>query len=412
MNTPIKLLFVLTRLGTGGAPIQVVSLMRGMQRFGYSPLLATGNYDPRYDGDMSYLLRAGDPVRWIPEMSRAVSIRGDLVSVWHLYRLIREIRPAIVHTHTAKAGLLGRIAAYLAGVPVIVHTFHGNLFRGYFSRPVSWLLKQMERRLAGLTDCVCVLSNQQATELAETLGRPVASKLRVLSLGLDLEPFADLNPPPNGDSPFTVGWLGRLVPIKNIELLISVMEETRRRNPRIHFLVAGDGPEREAVERAAARFGKHTVTWVGWQQDISSVVSQCHLLMQTSRNEGTPIALIQGMAAGRPFVSTAVGGLIDMVEGPLVRRSPGCRWFSNGVLAEPKAFAFASAICELAGAPNQLRAMGQAAAGFAAMHYSLPTLLESTSHLYGELIEKKSASPAVLSAPSTVRETEAVSRAS
>jgi len=114
--------------------------------------------------------------------------------------------------------------------------------------------------------------------------------------------------------PLKVAWLGRLVPVKNVPLLVEIMEMTLKRTPDIQFLIAGDGPERDAVEAAAQRFPAQ-VTWLGWQKDVAPLIAQCDVLMQTSHNEGTPVALIQGMAAGRPFVATPVGGVVDMAQG-------------------------------------------------------------------------------------------------
>jgi len=382
------ILRILTRLGAGGPPIHVVAVNREMRRRGYAAALATGACDSQ-DGDMSYLLDAGDQVYWIQRMSRAVNPAADLAALWKLWRLMRRLKPAIVHTHTAKAGVLGRIAARLAGVPVVVHTYHGNVFREYFSPPVSALVRQVERCLAVLTDAICVLSPQQATEITSTYSIAPKQKTHVIPLGLELEPFTQLPLPPRKPGWLTAGWLGRLVPVKNVPLLVAVMEATLRRTDRVRFLIAGDGPERETVRRAAHALGEDRVTFLGWRRDVRPVIEACDVLIQTSRNEGTPTALIQGMAAGRPFVSTPVGGVVDMVDGIPRRRQDSTRWHGNGVLVNPEPRAFARVLEELSRRRRLARTMGEQARRFAMPRYRFGVLIRNLDLLYSDLLARK-----------------------
>jgi glycosyltransferase involved in cell wall biosynthesis len=385
---------VLTRLGAGGPPIHAVILTRELSKLGYSSILVTGSRDQQ-DGDMSYLLRGDDPVHSIPEMSRSVSPWQDLRALIALYRFLRRERPQIVHTHTAKAGVLGRIAARLAGVPVVVHTFHGNVLNGYFSPPVNWAIRQVERVLAYYTDGICVLAPQQASDIVDHHRIAPRGKVHVIPLGMDMTRYSEIASLVNlaralqSDGPITVGWMGRFVPIKDIPLLLATVRETLRRTDRVRFVVAGDGPEAAAVKALAGELGPRRFEWLGWREDVDSVLAGCDVLIQTSRNEGTPVALIQGMAAGRPFVSTAAGGVVDMVTGAVGRERDGCRWFDNGVLAEAHPAAFASALCELAENPGQIARMGRCGAEFANATYSLPTMLQSLDALYSALLEKK-----------------------
>jgi glycosyltransferase involved in cell wall biosynthesis len=379
-----KVLQILTRLGAGGPPLSVILTTRHLNLLGYSARLVTGRCD-HVDLDMSYLLDPSDPVEWIEEMSRSVSVKNDLLALWRLYRIMRTVRPTVVQTHTAKAGMLGRVAAKLAGVPVIVHTFHGHVLKGYFSRPVSIGIRLLERLLAKFTDVICVLAPQQAEELANRFQVAPASKFRVVPLGLDLEPFLKLEPPKSVDGWLTVGWLGRFVEIKDLALLIRVMEETFARNERIRFVVAGDGEQRDLMQAAAQRYGDQRLRWLGWVKDVASVVTECDVMVQTSRNEGTPVALIQGMGAARPFVSTAAGGVVDLVAGQQLREHAGCRWFSNAVLAESNPAAFASALCHLQNQPELVTSMGQQARSFACQRHSLEALAVNYDRLYSEL---------------------------
>lgn len=404
-----RVLQVLTRLGAGGPPLFVILLTRELNRLGYRTSLVTGRCD-HADLDMSYLLRAEDPVAWVPEMSRSVSLRNDLLALWRLYRLMRAEKPDIVQTHTAKAGALGRVAARLAGVPVVIHTFHGHVMSGYFPRHVSLAIRMTERVLALLSDAICVLAPQQKRDLVERFRIAGRRKVRVVPLGLDLEPFSRLAPAvARPDGVLTVGWLGRFVGVKNLPLLLEVMEKTLERNPRIRFVVAGDGPEGQCIEQAARRWSADRFEWLGWTHDVAGVISRCDVLVQTSRNEGTPVALIQGMAAGRPFVSTPAGGVVDMVGGEGVAETPGARWYANAVLAEPDAGAFAEVLDRLQAGRARLASMGQAAAAFAAGHYGLELLARNYAELYAGLL---AAQPGTQAGPAAVRGEEPVYRSS
>ncbi len=375
---------VLTRLGAGGPPIHATSVTRELAQMGYGSLLATGRCDGQ-DSDMSYLLESRDPVISVPEMSRTPSLFRDLCALWSLFRLMRDLQPDVVHTHTAKAGALGRVAARLAGVPVVVHTYHGNVLSAYFSKPVSWLIARVERALALGTDAICVLSPQQRDDVVARHAVAPAEKVHIVPLGMNLENFAAL-PPPAEESPYlTVGWLGRFVPVKNIPLLVEVMEQTLARSADVRFVIAGDGPERAAIESSVARHGQNRVRYLGWQRDVVPIIAGCDILIQTSRNEGTPVALIQGMAAQRPFVATPVGGIPDMA-GSLVSDIGGVRWHRRGILAPAEAGAFAAALCELAGNRRLIRTLGEAAQEYACRQHDLDRLLSCLDRLYTGLL--------------------------
>jgi glycosyltransferase involved in cell wall biosynthesis len=385
-----KVVSVITRLNIGGPTVHLLMLAREMAALGYRTLLVAGHCEPE-DGDMSYLLRATDRVRWIPDMSRSVRPWRNLKALWRLCRLLRRERPLIVHTHTAMAGCLGRLAALLSGVPVVIHTFHGNSLTEYFSRIQAGAFRRIEQLLARFTDALCVLSPQQATELSAKFHVAPPHKFRMVPLGLELDDELALRPP-SGSGPLTVGWFGRMVPVKNIALLAATIENTLERRPDIRFVIAGDGPDRAALTSLLDRY-KGRVEWLGWQREILPAMARCDVLLQTSRNEGTPMALIQGMAAARPFVSTAVGGVVDMVSGSAERSSDGARWYANGILVEPDATALAGALTALAEDRTLVSRMGLAGRAFASQHYRKETLVENVDALYRELLRKKKLGP-------------------
>lgn len=386
MPTPISVIRVITRLNIGGPAIHSILLTRELPALGYRCILVSGDCEEG-EGDMSYLLGPSDPLRHISDLSRSVSPLRNLRALWQVWRLLHRERPAIVHTHTAMAGTIGRAAAILAKVPVIVHTFHGNSLHGYFSPMISRLFLLVERFLGRRTDTICVISSQQLDELSSDLRIAPRSQFRIVPLGLDLSPYLRL-PLPIQSSIIRVGWFGRLVDVKNIQLLLATATSLHTRNLGFEFHIAGDGPDRHLIEEAIPRLAPHLV-WHGWQQDITPIIAACHVVIQTSRNEGTPVALIQGMAAGRPFLSTAVGGVVDMTCGKAQRLTPGSTWFDNAVLVDPHPDAFASAIFELVRFPERIAEMGQAARTFAAANYRKEALISNLDALYRELLARK-----------------------
>ena len=378
---------VITRLNIGGPAIHTLLLTRELAALSYRTVLAAGSCEAE-DGDMGYLVRDDDPLYWAPDLSRSVRPWHNLKALWRLWRLMRRERPDIVHTHTAMAGCLGRLAALLSGAPIIIHTFHGNSLNEYFSRFQTGVFRRIEQVLARFTDVLCVVSPQQAGQLSGTFHIAPLDKFRVVPLGLELDPYFELAAPAQHSGPLTVGWFGRLVPVKNVPLLRATIEEALRRDEELRFVIAGDGPDRAGLENVAALYGGR-VEWLGWQQDIRPVLARCDVVLQTSRNEGTPVALIQAMAAARPFVSTAVGGVVDMVSGGVAHQADGARWYANGVLAEPHAPALAGALLALARDRALLARMGCAGQAFAFARHRKELLVENVDALYRELLCRK-----------------------
>jgi len=388
----IKIVRVITRLNIGGPAIHTLLLTREMAALEYRTVLVAGRCEAE-EGDMSYLLRAGDPVCWVPELSRSVQPWRNLKALWRLWRLLRRERPVIVHTHTAMAGCLGRVAAILSGAPIVIHTFHGNSLNAYFSRMRACVFRRVEQLLAVFTDALCVVSPQQAAELSAKFHVAPPHKFRVVPLGLELDDYFALRTPPDS-GPLTVGWFGRMVPVKNIGLLAGTIENALGRSPDMRFLIAGDGPDRSALKGLMDRYAGR-VEWLGWQREILPAMARCDVVLQTSRNEGTPVALIQGMAAGRPFVSTAVGGVVDMVSGNVERAAGGARWYGNGVLTESNAGTMADALLTLARNRTLVSRMGREGRAFASRQYRKEILVSNVDALYRELLRKKNLGQAV-----------------
>jgi glycosyltransferase involved in cell wall biosynthesis len=242
--------------------------------------------------------------------------------------MFRRERPAIVHTHTAKAGTVGRLAAMAAGVPVIIHTFHGHVLGGlYFSPRKTRFFLAIERRLARSTDRLVVLTHDQAREMAESLGVAPSDRFAVVPLGLDLKPFADVDRTAArarlraelgiGEDVPVVGIVGRMVPVKNHSLLFDAMALLRdRMDPAPHLIVVGSGEREHALRSYVADKGlEDVVHWLGWRKDLPQVFPAFDVTALTSLDEGTPVSLIESLASGTPVVSVAVGGVPEILEG-------------------------------------------------------------------------------------------------
>jgi glycosyltransferase involved in cell wall biosynthesis len=318
---PVRVARVIARLNIGGPAQHAILLAAGLDRARFVTTLVTGVVG-RGEGDFSGMAHARgvDPVV-IPELGRAIHPARDLMALIKLVRLFRALRPDIVHTHTAKAGTLGRLAARLARVPVKIHTFHGHVLEGYFSRPVTRAFLEIERRLARTTDRLVTVSPRlKAQLLAMGIGRP--EQVEVVPLGLDLERFRRARPasptlrPSLGlaDGVPLLGIVGRLVPIKDHVTLFQALARLHTEGRVVHLTVVGDGEERARLEGLASTLGLGLrIHFLGWRVDLETILKELDVVICSSRNEGTPVALIEAMAAGIPVLSTDVGGVADLV---------------------------------------------------------------------------------------------------
>lgn len=323
MSEPIKILRLIARLNVGGPAIHVSLLTQKLSQPNYESTLVCGTIDPD-EGDMQYYAeeRGVHPIV-IPELGRSLHPVRDLVTIFRVYRLMRRLKPDIVHTHTAKAGFVGRIAAWLAGVPVIVHTFHGHVFHGYFSPLLTRVFLLLERFTARISTAVITLSEDLRRDLAETYRITRKGKITVLPLGLDLDGFAAM-PRRAGnfrqqigvpESAPLIGIVGRLVPVKNHALFLEAAARLHVSRPDARFAIIGDGELRADLEAQVDALGlREVVTFTGWLRDLAPVYSDLDVLVISSVNEGTPVSVIEALSSGCPVVATAVGGLRDLLE--------------------------------------------------------------------------------------------------
>lgn len=320
-----KILRVIARLNVGGPAHQVVLLTHALNDSRWESVLVTGNPSSA-EGNAEYLIRQ-HPCRLlrIPEMNREIHPLQDLTAAWKLFQILLREKPTILHTHTAKAGTLGRAAgiAYrlLTRRPLaMVHTFHGHVLSGYFGPWTTRLFLQIERWLAKRTGCLIAVSQAVKQELI-SFGIGSDSTIRVIPLGLDLQELLALPLQGTRDpGPIRVGYVGRLVPIKNPFLLLEAARQLSRQPSRSSFelLFIGDGELRPALEKKVQEMGMSgRVRFLGWRQDLAVVYRMLDILCLTSKNEGTPVSLIEALAAGTPVIATDVGGVRELLGGNL-----------------------------------------------------------------------------------------------
>lgn len=315
----VRVVRLFSRLNVGGPSVHVVLLTAGLAGRGYETRLIVGRETSREGNLLDFAARKGVACVPLEGFGREIRPGSDLLTLARLYRTMRVFRPTIVHTHTAKAGVLGRVAARLARVPVVVHTYHGHVLHGYFGRTTTALIRGVERALARVSDALVAVSAAVKADLV-SYGVAPEDRIRVIPLGLELgELAAEL---PRGglrgadipqDAPL-VGIVGRLVPIKDVSTFLRAARRVRDSVPEARFAVVGDGDERPRLEAEAASLGlAPCVRFHGWRRDLPAVYGDLDVVVNCSRNEGTPVALIEALAAGKPVVATRVGGTPDVV---------------------------------------------------------------------------------------------------
>jgi glycosyltransferase involved in cell wall biosynthesis len=314
---------VIARMNVGG-PAYHVSLLAGrLDRRRFESLLVHGGVGP---GESSFAWRAraeGCHVEQIGQLGPEVAPFADVAALRRLAALVRRFRPDIVHTHTAKAGALGRLAALtLRPRPLIVHTYHGHVLEGYFGPLASRACRTVERALARVSDCLVGVSQATVDDLVR-LGVAPVGRFRVIPVGLDLGRFLGSEADSAArarrvagatDTEILLVYVGRLVPIKRVDVLLRAVARLRADATPIRLVVVGDGTSRPKLERLTGQLGLGgAVRFVGWVDDVTAVTVAADVAVLASDNEGTPVSLIEAAAAGLPAVATAVGGVPDVV---------------------------------------------------------------------------------------------------
>jgi glycosyltransferase involved in cell wall biosynthesis len=384
----VKLLRVIARLNVGGPALHVAYLTEGLADRGYDTTLVTGSL-ARGEESMSQVAEnRGARIVMLPHLARDISPLNDALAVFRLAELIRKERPQILHTHTAKAGFVGRIAALLAGnarPPIVVHTFHGHVLRGYFNPFVTLGFRTLERWLASGTTKLIAVSPEVRDDLVR-LGVAPQEKFAVIRLGIELgervgggddvrrETRRQLGIGPDA---FVVGWVGRMTAVKRTDDVLRAFRELLDRDVDAWLCLVGDGPDRAHMERRAHELGiARRCLFVGYQDDVAPYYEAIDALLLPSVNEGTPVSVIEALAAGRPAVATRVGGVPDVVRDGV-----------DGFLSDVgDASTLADRLAELARDPERRAEMGREGREHVVQRYAVDRLVDDVDRLYRELL--------------------------
>ncbi|HJW94851.1 MAG TPA: glycosyltransferase [Thermoanaerobaculia bacterium] len=372
----MRVLRLIARLNVGGPAQHVVWLNEALAKEGIEALLVTGTV-PAGEQDMSgFAMARGVTPVVLPSMSRELSPR-DLVTIWQVWRLMRRFKPDIVHTHTAKAGAVGRIAGLLYGRGTFVHTYHGHVFHSYYGKWKTRVFLAIERFLARAgTDRIVVLSEQQRQEIHDRFRVGRREQFVVVPLGIDLD---DVRAPELQHEGLVVGMVGRITAIKNHELFIKV---AARCHDLARFVVYGDGEERAQLEARAPN-----VTFAGTKK-ASEIYASLDVVALTSRNEGTPLALIEAMACGKPVISTAVGGVLDLL-GDIVEHHDGFDIRQRGITAaSDDAVGFSAGLAHLLRNDSLRRALGERGRAYVESAHSKARFVADILDLYRRLLPR------------------------
>ncbi|MBP6730570.1 MAG: glycosyltransferase [Chitinophagales bacterium] len=327
-----RVLRIINRLNLGGPTYNAAYLSKYLEPE-FDTLLVSGMKDDAEESS-EFIVKNLDlhPV-YIPEMYRELHPFRDYKSYYKLRKLIEEFKPDIVHTHAAKAGAVGRLAASHSGVKVIIHTFHGHIFHSYFSPVKTRMFLEIERYLAKRTTKIVTLSDIQRHELSSIHKVAPIDKFAIIPLGFDLRRFEEDQEAKRkqfrseynlDDDEIAIGIVGRLVPIKNHSLFLKALKiVSGKTQKKVRAFIIGDGEERAAIELQAQSLGlpfnnqnlkeKNLLTFTSWIKNVDVSNAGMDIIALTSNNEGTPVSLIEAQASGKPIVSTNVGGIENIV---------------------------------------------------------------------------------------------------
>lgn len=328
-----KVLRIINRFNLGGPTYNVAYLSRYLAPE-FETLLVGGEKDETEDSSQFITEKLGLNPLIIPEMKREISFGDDRAAYKKIKSIIREFKPDIVHTHASKAGALGRLAAHSCKVPVIVHTFHGHVFHSYFGKAKTSFYKNVERYLAKRSHAIIAISEKQKQEIAIEHAICPPEKIRVIPLGFDLSRFRENQEEKRrnfrseyllDENEIAIVIVGRLVPVKNHELFLNALKNVLEKTKvPVRAFIVGDGESRMQIEAKARELGidyatekqieRKPLLFTSWIKDVDRVLAGSDIVCLSSWNEGTPVSLIEAQAAGRPVVSTNVGGIENVVS--------------------------------------------------------------------------------------------------
>jgi len=382
-TNPIRVMRIIARMNVGGPAVQVSGLMRGINSTEFDHRLYTG-YCPSDEADYLHTVATDVNAVRIQGFGRRVSLGGDIKAFIILVKEIHTFKPHVIHTHTAKAGFLGRIASIVSLQHSIrVHTFHGHLLNGYFGSFKRLLVVIAEKSLAVFTDQLLAVGDKVRQDLLNE-GIGSKNKFELMPPGLGIGSLL-----PKEDSKRVLGlpsdrlqcaFIGRITQIKRPGRFLDVVSEVKNRGIELGFFIAGDG---ELLEMCRERIKKEElpVTVLGWQSDIEKVLSAADIVVLTSDNEGTPLSLIQAGMAGLPVVTTNVGSVPEVVLDGI-----------TGIITSLEVEEIADALEKLVTDKGLRAQLGTAAQEFTLSHFGVKRLVSDHEELYKNLIASRAKS--------------------
>jgi len=378
----LKVAHVITRLCNGGAQENTLHTVRLLDPAKYKVDLISGPIAGP-GGSIEEQVQAMDiEVIRVPELIRDPSPAKDWAALRRLRRIFRQNRYDIVHTHTSKAGYLGRIAAAQAGVPYIAHTPHGHVFHSYFDIPTTWFFIALERHAAGKTNRIIGLTRR---EIEDHLQRGIGAREQYAEIfsGVDMAPYQNLaNKRADqraelgvSEDDVLVGGVGRLETVKGFTYFVDAARQLAQAHSRCQFVIVGDGSLRRHLEESTGNI-RDRFRFLGWRNDVPAVMAALDVLVAPSLNEGMGRVVVEAGAAGTPVVASRVGGIPDLIDHD-----------KTGILVEPRdAAAVAQAVSALIADPEKRRALGAQAREKMFPAYSLQNMVQRIEALYEEMV--------------------------
>jgi glycosyltransferase involved in cell wall biosynthesis len=394
-----RVIRILNRLAVGGPVLNATYLTKHLSP-DFETILVVGERED-HEKSASYLAdQLGIPYVTIKGMGRSINPASDFFAYQELKKLVKSFQPDIVHTHAAKPGALGRLAASASKVPVVLHTFHGHVFHSYFNSLKTNFFINTERYLARKSDAIVAISEQQKKELAHQFKIAPEEKFHVVPLGFDLDRFQTDREEKRrrfrtefglDENTIAIGIIGRLVPVKNHYLFLNAIRHVlSHSNKKIKAFIIGDGETRGDLEKAALEtripfsiqndaHHPHPLVFTSWRSDVDVINAGLDIVCLTSFNEGTPVSLIEAQAANKPIVSTKVGGISDIViEG------------QTALLADIQDNGkFCEHLLRLVQDDELRKSLGDSSSAHVMQRFSYQRLMKDMSQLYYQLLEKK-----------------------
>ncbi len=381
---PIKIVRITSRLNLGGPTRQLLPLCRDLDSSRFRTHLVFGSVESDERESYESFVRDRVSIEKVDSLRRSLNPWHDFKAFFALWRILRREKPMILHTHLAKAGFLGRMAGVFAGVPIRVHSYHGVNFRGHFGDLKSCCSKIAERILSRFTKRSVAVSESVKQELLENRITSEA-KICVIPPGLDLKPFLESNGRSGvlrkrfkiSEDELLVGFIGRLVPVKNPNDFLAMAAAVCLMESNIRFVFIGDGPLRGDLADQVRSFElQDRIFFAGWREDMPACLSELDLVVSTSLSEGLPVSLIEAMAAAKPVVARSVGGIAELFDQG-----------QFGVLAPAgESEELEGIVLSLLKDPKQRESLGLSAREWVRERYSASRLVADTEKLYKELI--------------------------